>query len=279
MTRSYRFLTSGRWVGLIVTGLVVAATCVLLGFWQWGRYEHKRDLVAQFDRAYDAPVQTMAEVVDGGIAVSRDREWYPVELTGRWVSGEQVLVRNRTVDGRNAYRVIGLFRADAGHSPVDVLVDRGWLPVADDQKQAPELEPGPVSVVARLREPEAPDARGIAKLQAQTINPEQVGAALARGAGASTGTDVPLVAGYAQVTDGMDGLSGYPRPERDLGPHLSYAFQWWVFAVGIAGGLVVLARREAAENAGVTPARSRVQHATAETEEDALLDQQLSARR
>lgn len=261
--RSYTFLTSGRWVGLILAGLVVVTTCIFLGLWQWGRYEYKRDLVAQFDAAYDAPVQTIEQVVNDGIAIDRTREWQPVALTGQWGDSRQLLLRNRAVDGHNAYRVLALLHTDA----VDVVVDRGWLPVTDAIPTPPPLPRGEVTVAARLRPPEAADSRGIVEDFAQAINPSQLAEALHHNA------TVPLLAGYAQASDGLDGLAGYPRPERDLGPHLSYALQWWVFALGTVVGLMILARREAAENAGIRPARP--QRATAEAEEDALLDEAL----
>jgi hypothetical protein len=42
-----------------------------------------------------------------------------------------------------------------------------------------------------------------------------------------------------------------PRPDTDLGTHLSYTFQWWVFALGALVGVAVLARREAAARAAM----------------------------
>ncbi len=261
--RSYTFLTSGRWVGLLIAGLIVVTACIFLGFWQWGRYEYKRDLVAQFDAAYDAPTQSIEQVLAGGIAIDRSREWQPVTLTGQWVASPQLLLRNRAVDGRNAYRVLALLHTHV----VDVVVDRGWLPVTDNPPTPPPLPHGPITIQARLRPPEPADSRGIVDGFAQAINPSQLAEPLNHDA------TVPLLSGYAQASDGLDGLTGYPRPERDLGPHLSYAFQWWVFALGTVVGLVILARREAAENAGIRPPRP--QRATAETEEDALLDKAL----
>ena len=40
-----------------------------------------------------------------------------------------------------------------------------------------------------------------------------------------------------------------PRPALDEGPHLSYALQWVVFAIGALVGFVVLARRTAQDDA------------------------------
>jgi cytochrome oxidase assembly protein ShyY1 len=38
-----------------------------------------------------------------------------------------------------------------------------------------------------------------------------------------------------------------PPPKPTEGPHLAYAFQWFLFALIALGGYVVLARREAQE--------------------------------
>lgn len=267
MKRSYRFLSSGRWVGLILTGLIVVVTCIFLGLWQWGRYEYKKELVTQFDAAYDAPVTQLSDVIAAGVTVSGDREWQPVELTGTWAP-EQILIRNRAVGGENAYRVLALLHTDS----VDVLVDRGWIPVTDDNPAPPPLPAGTAHLTGRLRPAEPVDTRGIAHGQAQSINPEQLVSAI-HGPDASASSQRPVLYGYVQVSDGMEGLGSYPKPERNLGPHLSYAFQWWVFALGTIVGLTILARREAAENAGeVAPKAART---SLESEEDALVETQL----
>ena len=52
-----------------------------------------------------------------------------------------------------------------------------------------------------------------------------------------------------------------PAPETGLGPHLSYAFQWWIFALFFPGALIFRLRRqfqdlaaeEAETAAGATP--------------------------
>jgi cytochrome oxidase assembly protein ShyY1 len=46
-----------------------------------------------------------------------------------------------------------------------------------------------------------------------------------------------------------DAPSLLPPPEPAEGPHLAYAFQWFVFAALALGGYVLLARREAADRA------------------------------
>ncbi|MDO5727854.1 MAG: SURF1 family protein [Bowdeniella nasicola] len=264
--RNYRFLTSSRWVGLIIAAIIVIVTCVLLGRWQWHRYEYKKALVAQFDRAYHAEVIDMDAVVRAGVSVGADREWQPVKLDGSWASQQQVILRNRAVDGKNAYRVLAIYRARTDSGPIDVVVDRGWIPVTDTAPSPPPLQTGPI--VGRLRPAEPADGREVSGNQVQTINPDQV-----LEVAQLTDTQVPVLHGFVQITDGDAGLSWYPTPKRDLGPHLSYAAQWWIFAGGTVIGVVILARREAQEQTGVRrPAKKR---GLAESEEDALIEAQL----
>jgi len=45
-----------------------------------------------------------------------------------------------------------------------------------------------------------------------------------------------------------------PKPDDDLGPHLSYAVQWWAGAVAAYVLLGVYARREVEGRAGLGPA-------------------------
>ena len=75
-------------------------------------------------------------------------------------------------------------------------------------------------------------------------------------------------------------LGALPRPSTDPGSHLSYALQWWTFALGSLVGFSILARRElvapaepAPDDVPVPPRRRR--GPSAEDVEDALIDAQL----
>ncbi len=75
-----------------------------------------------------------------------------------------------------------------------------------------------------------------------------------------TRIDVPLIArdlpydvygGYADLVREQPAPRRAPAaieaPRTSEGPHLAYAFQWFLFACLALGGYVVLARREAAD--------------------------------
>ncbi len=274
----YGFLRTRRWLGLVAIAVVVSVVCVLLGIWQWNRHEDRAAANDLVNTNYDAPVAPIGEVVDD--AVPPHLVWRSVEVEGSYV-GEQVVVRNRPVDGSAAARVLAVLETDDDGGRL-VVVDRGWVPLGDAEPVLPPYPAGEVSVVGRLRQAEAPDSRTAPAGQVYAIDP----ATVAEVAGAR---DAGIFDGYLLATaeDGAApaGLQAFPRPETTPGSHLSYAFQWWVFAVGAQVGLVVLARREAAELAGepadrdVPRRKERPPRRRSDAdEEDALIDAQLPTR-
>ena len=48
-----------------------------------------------------------------------------------------------------------------------------------------------------------------------------------------------------------------PDPEHgDIGPHMAYAIQWWLFSAGIPVGWVILVRRERRDRAEAAAAQT-----------------------
>ncbi|HQY33582.1 MAG TPA: SURF1 family protein [Actinotalea sp.] len=271
-----------RWAATLAVAAVVAAGCVTAGVWQWGRHVARSAEVAvvlEYEGSDPVPI---GQVLTAGEALPADQVWRPTVVEGRYLE-PTVLLRNRPVGGAAGYHVLAGFAVDEGLLAGTVLVlDRGWVPPGPDGSApatVPDLPVGTVDVVARLRADERPSDREAPAGQVQALNAEQVRLA-ADGAWAAAAT---LPATGAVVTeDGASpaGLGDLEPPSTDLGSHLSYAFQWWVFALGSLGGAVVLLRRDAREESGgterATPARPR-RRATAEQEEDALLDAQADA--
>jgi len=283
-----------RAVGLVLVGVVLAIVCTFLGRWQWHRHEWRDAQIATVERNYDATPVPLAEVVpEPSAALAGPDEWRQVVTDGRYLPGATVLLRNRPVDGAPAYHVLVPFEVA---STGDVLVvDRGWVPTGADASAAvdvPEPPAGDVRLVVRLRPAESPSTRGAPAGSVQALAPEQVLAA----AGVEDAT--PFVRAYGQLVSedpaATTSLGALPAPDLDPGSHLSYAFQWWVFALGGFVGFVWLARREVTEERDGTgappepgaphepgapspgrPARPRRREGRAEAEEDALVDAQV----
>lgn len=271
MADGWGFLRSGRWVGLVVGALVVSVVCVLLGNWQWGRYEQKAAAVARIERNWDAAPVTIDAVVAGGLRISPDAEWQLVDLRGRWVADSTVLLRNRPVAGAPALHILGVFEAArAEGAPIALIVSRGWVP-ADDA--APPLPGGEQSVTVRLRVEEAAVDRTPPVGQVYAVHTAQVLAAVPEAAARLAA--VPVVQGWAQDAAPTAPLQAFPAPERSLGSHLSYAFQWWFFAAATPVGVVILARREKAEGPAGPQVRRTRRRMADEVAEDELIEAQL----
>lgn len=282
---SYGFLRTRRWLGIMAIGVVVALTCAALGRWQWTRHADRLEAVHRIEANYDSPAVRLAEVLPGpGSALSDDAEWRPVTAVGTYADGGEVVLRTRPVAGTPAVHVLApLVVTTADGERAVLVVDRGWLPAGAEETAdgVPDAPTGEVTVLARLRPAERPTDRVGPPGQVYSIDPETV---LAASGAPDDVTALPVLDAYGALVseDPRPELAPapLPTPNTDLGSHLSYAFQWWVFAVGALVGVAVLARREAAtlraqEGPPSSATAPRRRRASAEDEEDALIDAQL----
>ncbi len=269
-----------RWVATMAVAVVVAAGCATAGLWQWHRYQTVSAAVAVVERNVGAPAAPIEERLAPGTPVTADEVWQSVEATGHYLPGSTVLLRNRPVGGAQGFHELAGFAIDTGRLAGAVLVvDRGWIPVAADASSpqaVAALPVGPVDLVAQLRMNEAATDRSAPPGQVQMIN-----AAMVRAAAEQPWPGTTLDAYGAVVSENGQGtgLGALNPPSTDLGPHLSYTFQWAVFAIGSLVGAVILLRREdVPDGAEDQPVRARSgRRSTAEQEEDAFLDAQESA--
>jgi len=302
--RRYGFLTSRRWIALIAGIVALSVLCVFLGYWQWTRHQNRVERVELVESNYEnAPVPLPQIVPDAGALLPAEHEWQPVRVRGEYI-GQVVVLPQRGIGGDPADHVLGVLAVDVGaEAPWLLLVDRGWYRTDSfaDHRAAQELPSGPVDAVVRLRPAEPASPRVLGEGQIHRLNPGQA-VQMAFDDGSNPEQVAAQHAG-AQLTSGVYGqlaseeqggasvlpaeLSLLPRPAADLGSHLSYALQWWVFAVGCYVGLVVLARREAqaesdptrqapapASTKRDTPAKPRSRRRR-DDEEDEAIDAQL----
>ena len=165
-----------------------------------------------------------------------DDEWTRVTVSGRYAGGP-VFVRNRPRESEPGYEVLWAFRPATGGP--DVVVDRGW--VAESERGAsvlPSVAPAPsgeVEVVGWVRRGQASRNRELPSGQIASLNLRDASRALGSGA---------VLPAYVLLESETlpDGTSP-PRPEplgdpdRDLGPHQAYAYQWWLL---MAAGFVLI---------------------------------------
>ncbi|HKU10595.1 MAG TPA: SURF1 family protein [Sinomonas sp.] len=300
----YRFLFSRRWLTYLGLAILFAVACVLLSRWQMSRLAETQAVIDLVNRNYDAAPAPFHDASPQFEHLASDHEWEQVSLHGSYQPADTRVVRNRPLNGQPGYEVVVPFKLDSGQT---VIVDRGWLPIGNQEQGRPDSVPAPpsgeVSVVVRLRPSEPTLDRGAPSGQLASI-------------------DLPTYAGQLKypVLTGSYGLmasetpaaattpTALPKPQPDDGTHLSYALQWLAFGVLMFIGFGYAARQharnraidaaaEAAEAAEAargrgedhTEAERAADHAaaraarfvpkkrrkpTAEEEEDAILDAQ-----
>jgi cytochrome oxidase assembly protein ShyY1 len=229
--------------------------------------------------------------------------WRPVTLEGRYADDATVLLRNRPVGGSPGFHVLVPFVTEPTPAAPDglvVVVDRGFVPLGTDAVtpgDVPAAPDGVVEATVTLRADEPDSRRGAPDGQVQAISTAQVLAAAPDGAEWAEGRTVGAY-GQLRTEEPAPGqrLQALPKPDTDPGSHLSYAFQWGVFALGALAGFWLLVRRDRRDARGedgtltagdllaehepdaARPRRERTtRRPTAEDEEDALIDAQLGA--
>lgn len=241
-----------RAVGLVLLAVTVSTACVFLGRWQWHRHVDRDAAIRLVEANYDADPVPLAELLPApGAALDPGDVWRPVTVSGRYEQDATVLLRNRPVDGQPGFHVLVPLvldePADDAGTPAVLLVDRGWIAWDTDASGEVAVPPAPegeVTVTARLRADEPRADRDAPAGQVQAINVEQV---LAAG-DASPARAYAAYGGLVREDPAAaTALGRLPQPSTDPGSHLSYAFQWWVFALGALVGFTWMARRELLE--------------------------------
>lgn len=222
-----RLFREALWLRLLFAVAVLSAAFVLLGRWQLHRHEAKVARNAVIDANYTRAPGALADLLPStSAALPAARQWTPVRVTGRYERGSGVLVRNRPLNGDYGYELILPLRTATG---AVLLVDRGWLPPGEDfvrPASVPDPPPGQVTAVVRLRPGEPPLDREPPAGQELRIDVRRIAARIGgdvyRGAYGVLASEDPAPATAPTLL---------PRPDQSLGPHLAYAFQWWLGAV------------------------------------------------
>ncbi|MER7982299.1 SURF1 family protein [Streptomyces sp. NPDC095817] len=253
----YRFLLSRQWVILTLVALVLVPTMIKLGFWQLHRHEHKvalNTVISDSLAAKPVPAETLTAP---GRHIRHDDLYRRVSAEGHFDTAHEEVVRRRTnSDGEVGYHVLTPFVLTDGRV---LMVNRGWVPADGAQTAFPKIpapERGEITVTGRLMADQTTadsgikNVRGLPDRQVMLINSEQQAQRLGK----------QVLGGYVEQTTPRprgDSPELIPDPEHsDIGPHMAYAIQWWLFSAGVPFGWVVLVRRER---------RDRAEAAAAET--------------
>ncbi len=236
----WRFAFSRRWAGYLALALLFAAVCAGLGTWQVARRDEARAEIARVESNFDADPVPFAEALPRLDSFDDSQKWLPVEVTGTYLLEDELLVRNRPLNANPGFEVLTPLELPDGSI---FVVNRGWVPTGQRQ-DTPDVVPsaptGPVTVVARLKagEPSLP-GRSSSGNQIATIHLAEIAERL----------EAPTYTGaYGLMVSEDPAPAERPiavtRPTEDEGPHLSYAFQWFVFGIMAFFGLGWAIRQE-----------------------------------
>lgn len=276
----WSFLTSRRWLSYYALIVVFAIACVMLGNWQFDRRGQAQAEIARIDQNYDAPPVALTDALATLTTFDIDaNKWQQVTMTGMYV-GDPYLARNRAGSDGVGSLLIHPFQLEDGSL---FIVDRGWIPVNASEgvpNTLPSPSTGPLTITVRLRQSETQlenrtnDGRTLGSLDLDVF---------------AESFDSPMYTGaYGQIVEESPaGATGElpSKPERDEGPHLSYALQWYVFIlIAISGAWYAasLEYRSLNPNASAAKKAKREQQNTRKPraprklsdaeEEDAFLD-------
>lgn len=225
MTAVSRRLFTPRWLGALALAVLYAVVAYQLGHWQYGRHEFKVERNALLDAHYRADPVPVTDVLSERPVDRAQEDWTKVTATGTY-AGPQLLVRNRPNNSVFGYEVLApLTLADGG----TVVVDRGWVENSElGAAVAPDVPPAPsgrVTVVGWVRPGETSQRKSLPDGQVASISVPDVERAW--------GADV--LDGYVVLDSERTADGGTPPrperlqdPDRSLGPHQAYAFQWWM---------------------------------------------------
>ncbi|HEY2878668.1 SURF1 family protein [Nocardioides sp.] len=262
---SLRFLLSRRWLLLLVSVLLLAYACLLLGRWQWHRLEDKKSgnaIIRTNQKAAPTPVDQMLR---HGVDPPSSELYAVVSATGTYDASKTVIVRYQTRNGNAGVDVVVPLVTSSGKA---LLVDRGWVATSNqgltDASQVPAPPSGTVQVTGWVRQDASGGAAEVVNASARAISSAQIEPAIG----------IPLYGGFVQL------LSENPKPSTPLtradppdlsnGPHFFYALQWWFFGILALFGYGYLAWEEVTGRAELRraqqPAKKRPPPAAGDSE-------------
>ncbi|HEX6845174.1 MAG TPA: SURF1 family protein [Actinomycetota bacterium] len=223
---------------LVGIGIVVAAVCVRLGVWQLDRLEQRRASNDAVRTGLAAEPTTLAAAMQAD-----DPAYRRVVVTGVFDATHEVILYGRTQEGRPGDHVLTPLVVSDGEA---VLVDRGWIPFEPDRSVPVE---GPAAAVEGdvtvegflVRSEDTGEDTGPTIDTIQRIDLERLGSQMPYRL-------APFALQLERQSPAVDAPVPAPRPDLPEGPHLSYAIQWFAFAVIALGGSILIARRDRADN-------------------------------
>ncbi len=235
---------------VLIAGLLAAAVCVRLGIWQVSRLHQRQAFRATVEARLRRPpfelsaTSALAAVTFG---MADSLAYRPAVARGTFDFSRQIVVVARVVDEvPSVYVVTPLRLADGGA----VLVERGWVPSPDAYTVRLDslAEPDTAVVAGVLLAVTASREFAVRDSTWPVYTPSDDPAKL------SGRYPYPLLTWVLRRTEATRAapseLRPIPAPVIDNGPHLSYAIQWFAFAIIAIVGSIALFLREGGKGKG-----------------------------
>jgi len=207
---------------------------VQLGLWQWGRAGEKLAAQEEFEQQQLLTAQPIENVdltaADNDSAALKNLH---VSLQGEYLNDREILITAQFFETQIGYEVVTPFRLTGSNQLV--LVSRGWTSGILPPNTPPSTRPveGPMSLTAQVYVPD-PDERTFASeidastwpLRIRSVEMDVL----------QTILNEPLFPYLVRLTEDQPGMlvRHWPETNADIDTHLSYALQWFTFAVMVA---------------------------------------------
>ncbi len=238
------------WLFSHIFAASVIALFIFLGFWQLDRLGLRKAQNETIIDRTDEPPAMLQELLEEPID---ELEFRRIADTGRFIDGDVVRIGSQSKDGSAGDHVVGLVELSDG---TRLLVNRGFVPLAavDQLKPPPEEEITVAGWIRLSQTKEGVFGAADGQLTAERLPRFNVATIEDR-------VDGDVAAVYVQLNaDALDpeselesDVSSFPTPlalpPLSEGSHLSYAVQWFIFAVLGAAFYVALVRRIARTSA------------------------------
>lgn len=242
----YRFALRPKWILSHLFVLLLIVTMINLGLWQLRRLDQRKAYNRTYTERTEAKPVPLRNLVTPKMTDDQigNTQYRRVEVAGRYVPDEEVLIRSRTQNDAPGSWIVTPLRMDDGTT---VLVNRGWMQNEGRYESVPEKLRAPtyrVDIVGLAmksekrgtfgpKDPKTGTLLNMARIDVPRIQ-QQV-----------SGTLDPMFV-QLQKQDPATGERPAPvePPTLDEGPHFSYAVQWFTFTtVAIVGYPLILRRR------------------------------------
>lgn len=235
-----RELLSPRWLFTTLLVLLAAMVMVRLGIWQLDRLEQRRARNALIQQAMVLPPLNLnqADLPDWNTAIYRD-----AVVTGKFDFPNEVVLRNQIWENRPGFHLLTPLLIEGRNQAV--IVDRGWIPLedGDPSKRAQYAEEGTLTVRGRLMPSQQTRSLGGVVDAPQGRLDAWNWIDLPR---LSQQISIPIAPLYLLAAPrNTQSLPARSLPEPDLseGPHMSYALQWFSFAIILLAGYPFYVRK------------------------------------